>query len=333
MKQASAATLAILSGGQYIKADLYRIVLATGQTYYLSGFDTPLTAAVFPSATSNVYKSGYTITRGSTTQEVGVDAQEMQLTFQPQWDDPGGVPLIAGYSIMQAAQLGLLDNASIFYSKLFMSKPSPGALLSTSPGAVGWFLGAVSDIDFDRASVTVKLSSNLLVLSQVQMPRNLYQSGCVHTVYDAGCTLLKSAFTVSGAITVATNGGSILLTNLGQAADYFDLGVVTFTSGANAGLQATIKSFSSATINLSIPFPSPVAIGDTFTIYPGCDHLQATCTTKFNNLAHFKGMPYVPVVETLYDGGTSNPPIAAPVATQPGQNVGSKVSGNIITSA
>lgn len=34
--------------------------------------------------------------------------------------------------------------------------------------------------------------------------------------------------------------------------------------------------------------------GDAFTIYPGCDKQQSTCSAKFNNLIHFRGFPYVP---------------------------------------
>ena len=47
-----------------------------------------------------------------------------------------------------------------------------------------------------------------------------------------------------------------------------------------------------------LPFaPSP---GDAFTVYAGCDHTQGTCQGRFNNLANFRGFPYVPPPELAY---------------------------------
>ncbi len=302
MKNASPATLAILSGGLYFKVDLYIITLTTGVSYYFTSGETPIGCAIYPSATNNSYVTGMTITRGSTTQTVGLNAQEMDLEFWPQFDSPGGPPLIAGYNILTAARLGILDNALVQYAKLFSNTP-----LTTSQGAVAWFEGLVQEMDVDRDHLMMKVSCDLVTINQVQMPKNLYQSTCTHTLYDAGCTLSKSAFTVSGTVTAVTSASNFN-TNLTQAINYFSLGVLTFTSGANNGFQTTVKQYLQASGNIQtlIPYPAAVAVGDTFNIYPGCDHLQATCSGKFSNLAHFKATPYVPVPETLYDGGTSS---------------------------
>ena len=328
MKNASAATKTILSSGSYRLADLYSITLPNGgATTYLTSFDSVLTAAIYPSGTQNTYLTGYTITRGATTQTVGVDSQELELTISPQFDSPGGPPLLSGYSILQAARLGLLDQAGVTFAKLYMSATASSSnTLDTSPGAVSWFVGSVADMDIDRFDVKLKIASGLLVLAQTQMPRNLFQAACVHTLYDSGCTLLKSSFTVSGSITGVFNNGKFD-TNLTQADGYFDLGVIKFTSGANSGYQATVKTYLNAggLLQLAIPFSAQVNIGDTFSIYPGCDHLQATCSTKFSNLAHFKATPYVPVVETLYDGGTVDTS-----SSQLGSNVGSGPASRII---
>ncbi len=45
---------------------------------------------------------------------------------------------------------------------------------------------------------------------------------------------------------------------------------------------------------LGYPLQSPPAPGDTFTVYQGCDHTPGACAGKFNNLANFRGFPYVP---------------------------------------
>lgn len=338
MKIASTAELAILSGGKYLRADLYQITLATGASIFLTGFDEPLSVAIATGPSSfgsaNTYLTGYTIERGTTTQACGVDAQELELTFYPAWDNqPSGPPLIAGYTIQQAIRLGLMDNASILYSKIFMNYPAANAPLDTSPGGIAWFAGVAAEMDIERSNAVIKVSSNLLILNQVQMPRNLYQSGCTHTLYDSGCAITRASFTSTGAVVGTPTSQSTFNTNLtGKADDYFDLGTIKFTSGLNNGYTATVKLYKSSSGNVStmIPFPAAIAAGDTFSIVPGCDKLQSTCTTKFSNLIHFKGYPYIPVSETLYDGGTSNPPIAAAPAQQAGGTIGSMIGGNII---
>jgi uncharacterized phage protein (TIGR02218 family) len=55
-----------------------------------------------------------------------------------------------------------------------------------------------------------------------------------------------------------------------------------------------VKSWQSNVIDLIAPFPVIPLVGDAFTIYPGCDKQQSTCATKFGNLIHFRGFPYVP---------------------------------------
>jgi uncharacterized phage protein (TIGR02218 family) len=72
------------------------------------------------------------------------------------------------------------------------------------------------------------------------------------------------------------------------------------TSGALAGQQRPIKKYTLGTPNtleLMRPFPTAPAPGDTMDVAPGCDKLKATCTTKFSNLAHFRGEPFIPAPE------------------------------------
>lgn len=322
MKNASSATLAILAAGSAVHADLYQITLTSGANYYFSSFDYPITCTIYPSSTANTYLPGLVFTRGSTTQSAGLDAQEMDLTIAPSPDNTGGPAYIAGYPVMVACRLGLLDNAQILYSKLFI-QPTGTLPPTVSQGGVAWFSGVAAEIELTRGHALVKVSSNLLVLNQTQMPRNLFQATCVHTLYDPGCTLSRATFTTSGQVSGTPTSNSNFNTNLTAANGLYNLGVITFTSGANTGFQATVKLYQNASGNVQtmLPFPANVASGNNFTITRGCDKTQATCMSfgsSPGNIAHFKATPFVPVPETLYDGGTSNPAAAQPPATQGG---------------
>ena len=130
------------------------------------------------------------------------------------------------------------------------------------------------------------------MLLDIDMPRNLYQPTCLHTLYDVGCTLQKSDFQANGTVGAGSTA-SIIYWSLANA--NFAQGTITFNSGVLAGVTATVGSVvNGSSLNLINPLQSVPALGDGFTVYFGCDHTQATCTNKFNNLANFRGFPYVP---------------------------------------
>lgn len=330
MRNASAAALAIMSGGSYLLAGLYDITLQNGNIYHFTDFDIPLKAAINPSGVINQYLTGLTITRGAITNEVGMAVQDMELTIAAQQDNPAGTVLFSGYPLQQAIRLGLMDNALVQYSELYMNYPAAGQPLDTSAKGIPWFNGNVGDIEpVGVLSSLMKVASGQQYFT-VQMPRNLYQGGCVHTVYDPGCTLSQAAFTATGHIVSVTNNGQFT-TSLTAADRFYEMGVLKFTAGNNFGFSSTVKTYlnSSGVVQVVMPFPFAPGIGDTFSLFPGCDHTQSTCKAKFNNILHFKGFPFVPVTETLYDGGSSQPPNTSPAGAQAGNIVGSRIAGNI----
>ena len=131
------------------------------------------------------------------------------------------------------------------------------------------------------------------------MPKNLYQSTCIHSVYDDGCGLVAADFTVTG-IVAANSTKTALYCNLAQADAYFGLGTLQFSNGPNANVRRTVKRYITG---LVVPVPplefTPVA-GNAFEIKPGCDKLTTTCDTKFNNLANNRSFPWIPNPEAAY---------------------------------
>lgn len=290
-------------------------------------------------STVTVDTSGVTVDAGLTTAVTGgptfdsgtitVDSGTVTI------DQAGGLvagaaPTIAGFGLLQAARLGILDGALLTLSKLFFAPGSTDA----SSGAVKWFVGVVGDVQATRLKTTLKVYSGLSLMT-VQMPRSLFGPGCMHQIYDSGCTLARSSFQVSGAVGAASSA-SKFTTNLTQPDNYFSksAGKITFTGGLNSGFTASVKSYTHAggTVQLYTPLPNLPMPGDTFTILPVCNHLLSVCSNNdptqgppFNNRAHFKGIPFPPSPETIVDGGTSSPP-QQPQGYQSGQIIGSPVS-------
>ncbi len=78
-----------------------------------------------------------------------------------------------------------------------------------------------------------------------------------------------------------------------EADGYFQLGILTWISGANTGQRSDVKSFASGLFVLEQPTQYPIAFGDVYNVTPGCDLSIATCDTKFANSINFGGFPHL----------------------------------------
>jgi uncharacterized phage protein (TIGR02218 family) len=169
-------------------------------------------------------------------------------------------------------------------------------------GALLWFVGRVADIVCDRYAAQITVKSDLELLD-VQVPRDVYQAGCLNTLYDAACGKARAGYVATSTAAGATDARRITFAHsLAQAAGYFELGVCTFTSGANTGVSRTVKTHTTGApgyVTVLQPWPFAVASGDAYSIYPGCDKTRATCNSKFSNLGRFRGMPFIPAPETV----------------------------------
>jgi uncharacterized phage protein (TIGR02218 family) len=282
MKSASAALVTLLSTQRaYFMADLYTFTLAGGAVLRYAAADTDIRvgATLFAG-------NGPLFTRGATRVVLGIEVDSLDVTVAA-----NDTHLVGGVPFLQAVTTGAFDGALLTVERAFMATWG-----DTSAGASILFSGRVAETTASRTEAKLTARSDLELLN-IKMPRNLYQPGCVHTLFNAGCALTKAAWAVNTA-TSSGSTASVLNCGLVQAAGYFDLGTVTFTGGPNAGVSRTIKSYTPGVLTLSYPLPKPPTLGDTFTAYPGCDKKQTTCGVKFVNLGSFRGFPYVPVPET-----------------------------------
>ncbi len=312
MRSASAATLAILNGtAMILRADLYTITLVNGLVLRFTDADIPLTVA------GQTYLKGPVITRSSTKQSIGIAVDSVTVTIG---DD--GSTLVSGLPIIQQIAKGLFRGAKVEVAKLFLA-----SFDDTSPGAVPWFTGMVSETEAEFGSAELTVNSVTELLNQ-QMPRESYQPTCNNTLFDSSCGLSRAAYTTTATVTAGFTPTTTKFKHSGtlQANTYFALGKATFTTGANAGQARTIKSYTSGVVEFFYPLAVAPALADAVTIVPGCDKLDATCTTKFNNRARLKATPYVPVPETAVGSSTSAGVIGSPGGT------GSGSSGSVSTS-
>jgi uncharacterized phage protein (TIGR02218 family) len=265
----------------------HRINVDTGDlenyynTYRFNTWDQDLAADYYRTFVS----TGPLIERDRVRTSVGVEVDTMTLRV---FASP--TMTLEGMSFIQACARDVLDGARVTLERAYLDASG------TLKGTLVLFTGAVAGVKASRSEAELSVVSDLQLLN-IQMPRNLYQAGCQHTVYDSGCGLNRAAHMVAGTVTSPSTTGMGAV-GISAANGYYDMGSVLFTSGALAGTMRTVKMWSSAYITFVNPLPVAPANGDTFKIWAGCDKTVATCKAKFNNEGRYRGFPFVPVPET-----------------------------------
>ena len=277
----------VLGNTKCFRTQLFTIILLNGAVLrYCDG----QSSISFGGSVFNAVRTGAGAwKRGRIATRLGMQSSTMELLVIADLTDT-----INAIPIIQATQLGLFDGAMVRVEILLMANYG-----NTSSGSVVIFVGEISNVDECGRSHAKFTVTSLTHRLETPLPRKLIQPACPHTLFDSGCTLNKATFAVSKNIQAGSTQ-TLLIPSVGftQPDGYFDLGTGTFTSGQNNGFSFTIKRHAAGQLQLHVPLPFVVNVGDAFTCYPGCDKLQSTCQNKFNNVINFGGMPYVPVPET-----------------------------------
>jgi len=288
VKSASSALVSYLNGLRPTSdaplqvGDLFTIWLANGSILTYTNLDLPVAWNGYSYSASSVLISGL---RYKCSLGLNVDSQQITIMARTT-DTLGSVPF------MQALRQGAFDGAIIQREKAFFSSwtTSGGSLVPI--GTAIMFKGRVSSIDqIGRTTAQVTVAADTVFLD-IDMPRRLWAAQCTHVLYDSGCGVARGTYST----TAQAGSGSGLNYLRWTGANAVDVqGTVTFTSGANAGVQATVKwADNGVGLGLAGPLATPPAAGDWFTVAWGCDHTMGTCQSKFNNLANFRGYPFVP---------------------------------------
>jgi uncharacterized phage protein (TIGR02218 family) len=240
----------------------------------------------------------------SQTLDLAVDAVDLELKVNE-------TVLRGSIPYAQAAAQGLFRGARVLIERVFMNTATGLPYVPCH-----WFEGRIAEAKVGGTEIQLTVKSELEGLN-IKIPHQVYQPACTRALFDAGCGLTKASFTYS--TTVWTQCFQPIYTRAlpsGQpysVSGYFDLGMLTITSGAYAGISRPItqhvydntaginehRFYLSPVLPGTPAYPGYITAGTTFTVIPGCDKKMATCNTKFSNLTRFRGMPFVPRPETV----------------------------------
>ncbi len=128
-----------------------------------------------------------------------------------------------------------------------------------------------------------------------------YQHLCDAELGDARCgvDLLAPAFRGIGTVTIASSRRQFSASGLGShISGKFDGGVLSWTSGANAGRKSEVRSHGlnagTASFRLWSDLPALPIAGDAFAVTAGCTKTWEACRERFANGANFRGFPFMP---------------------------------------
>jgi uncharacterized phage protein (TIGR02218 family) len=226
--------------------------------------------------------SGYVASQARTQAGLNVDDVEVTALFD-------------NAAITEAdLAAGLWDGATVEIFSAIWSLPSAGARLIRK-GAIGQVQHDGTVFRAELRGMMDRLGANV---GRVVTP------GCDAVLGDARCAVSLSTFTHSLTVTAVTSRTAFAdsaLVGPGTPAGYFNGGLITWATGANAGRSMEIKSHAAAgAFTLFLPMVSNIAVGDTADVIAGCDKSLATCRDVFNNVVNFRGFPAVPGNDRLF---------------------------------
>ena len=202
-------------GGHYYVIDLYTITLVSGVVLRWAAWPLPITfptTGIYDSGSSvggNTRASGQTysasgpyLDRSRLKQALKLEVAQISMTLRANL-----LMTVNGVPVLQQIEQGYFGGATVAVDRLFAQTANP---LDLSLGTMNWFYGQVAEVEeLGRAHAVLTVKCPLALLSSPH-PRNLYTPGCRHVLFDAGCTLLSSAWLVAG---VVQSGSSTVTIN------------------------------------------------------------------------------------------------------------------------
>lgn len=212
--------------------------------------------------------------------------------------ETGGFLSINGISKADVVA-GLYDGATVYFLLVDYSDNSLVRHLGK---------GYLGEAEIKENSYTIEYRS--LTQKLQQTVGRYYTAECNAQLGDSRCgvDLNTAELTKTGTVTSVTSNQVFAASGLPDSDtsdDYFNYGLITFTSGDNDGIACEVKDYNDATGEFTtfIPFPYDIATSDTFSVYAGCDKRKATCIAKFDNVINFRGFDMIPGADQINQFG------------------------------
>lgn len=129
----------------------------------------------------------------------------------------------------------------------------------------------------------------------------VYSPACRAELGDARCKRSLLGFEREVEVTLVVDSLSFDVSGPVEPVGWYDFGRIRWHLGANAGLTGDVRRSAGQRLTLFQSPPEPVAAGDLMTLTAGCIKSLQICETKFDNVANFRGEPFVPGTDSILE--------------------------------
>lgn len=226
-----------------------------------------------------LYRARPGLTVQALVTSASLDVENLELTVLT--DDPDVV--------VADVRAGLWDNAEFVLFEADYDNVTFGANV-LQRGRMGQARPRGPDIVFELRGLKALLA---------QAQGEVTSKTCRATLGDARCTVDLAPYTETGTLTAVTSRMVFADSGRAEADDWFVEGVLTFTSGANAGTSHKVRLFAAGQFTLTLPCVFNPEVGDTYEVIAGCQRRLEDCRDKFDNVVNFQGEPHLPGIDEL----------------------------------
>lgn len=283
MKTISGALLTNIQSETPTLATLWKITRTDGQVFRFTDHDTDIVV------TDGTYiaKSGYSPTTIVSTEGLSVDNLTLETILDA--DAITETDLISGK----------FDYADVEIYQVNWASPSWSSKVFLKRGTFG-------EVKTGKVMASVEFRGLSQHLNQVT--GRMYTLNCDTDLGSTRCGASLVSYTVSGAVTAVIDSDTFRDNStadiINKADGWFSYGLLTWLTGNNAGRNVEVKKFtvsgSDFTFDLIEPMWDAIQVGDTFSVYAGCDKTFETCKTKFSNGVNFQGFQNIPNSDTIF---------------------------------
>lgn len=271
MKTASIGLAAHLEAGTTTLCTLWKVTRTDGEVFAYTDHDQDL------NVDGQVYGSRYGYVRTAVTARSDMSVDNLDV-----------LGILAQDEVTEfALRNGVFDYAAIEIRLANWASPGDGSILIRK--------GRIGEVTLKQdGTFSAELRGLTQALSQIFGQK--YSPICRTDLGSPKCKVDVNALALTGTVTVVTDRKNFFGTHGAITPGYFDFGLVQFTSGENIGRQMEVKTAgdSDGSVEMFLPLNYEIAVGDAYTLYPGCDRRYETCRDRFDNLLNFRGEPFVP---------------------------------------
>lgn len=187
---------------------------------------------------------------------------------------------------------GLWDNSEFFIFEYDWATPS-NAIIPHIAGTFGVFTPDLGSFKFELLDWRRNLS---------QDTTRVTQANCDREFGGPGCNIDLGPHTYAGIVTAVASQYTFTAAALAPPAGTFEEGVLTWTTGLNAGRSRKVRTHATGgVLTLMLPALRAIDINDEFSVIAGCPKTRAACKL-FGNILNFRGFDQKSTVDQLTGG-------------------------------